>query len=148
PNALSSRQAINFEEDYPMKRHLRYVHAILAALALLSFSLIISAQEITGVINGSVKDANGAGISGATVTITDADKQVVVRTVTTNEGGEFNAPTLLVGFYDISVEAPNFKKSLLSRVKLDVASAAPSIWCSRQGTSLNLCWSRRRRWRL
>src|SRR5689334_3075536 len=103
-----------------MKRHLRYVRAILAALALLSFSQIISAQEITGAMTGTVKDANGAGIAGATVTISDADKQVVVRTVTTNEGGDFSAPNLLSGFYDISVEAPNFKKSVLSRIKLDV----------------------------
>ena len=92
-----------------MKRHLRYVRAVLAALALLSFSQIISAQEITGAVNGTVKDSNGAAIGGATVTISDADKQVVVRTVTTNEGGDFSAPNLLSGFYDISVEAPNFK---------------------------------------
>ena len=103
-----------------MKRHLRYVRAILAALALLSFSQIISAQEITGALNGTVKDSNGAAIAGATVTISDADKQVAVRTVTSNEAGEFSAPNLLSAFYDISVEAPNFKKALLSRVKLDV----------------------------
>jgi hypothetical protein len=103
-----------------MKRHLRYVRAILAALALLSFSQIISAQEITGALNGTVKDSNGAAIAGATVTISDADKQVAVRTVTSNESGEFFAPNLLSGFYDISVEAPNFKKALLSRIKLDV----------------------------
>ena len=103
-----------------MKRHLLYVRALFAALALLSFSHFAFAQEITGVINGTVKDSNGAAIAGATVTITDADKQVVVRTVTTNDGGEFNAPNLLVGFYDITVEAANFKKALLGRVKLDV----------------------------
>src|SRR5215813_2906575 len=103
-----------------MKFHVRYVRAVLFAVALLGFFQVTHAQEITGVISGTVKDSNGAAIAGATVTLTDADKQVVVRTVTTNEGGDFNAPNLLVGFYDISVEAPNFKKSLLSRVKLDV----------------------------
>src|SRR6185369_9667156 len=103
-----------------MKFHLRYVRAVLFAVALLGFAQATHAQEITGVINGTVKDSNGAAISGASVTITDADKQVVVRTVTSNESGEFNAPNLLVGFYDITVEAANFKKALLSRVKLDV----------------------------
>ena len=103
-----------------MKFHLRYVRAVLFAVALLGFAQATHAQEITGVINGTVKDSNGAAISGANVTITDADKQVVVRTVTSNESGEFNAPNLLVGFYDITVEAANFKKALLSRVKLDV----------------------------
>src|SRR6185295_7762419 len=105
-----------------MKFHLRYVRAVLFAVALLGFSQVTRAQEITGVISGTVKDSNGAAVAGATVTLTDADKQVVVRTVTTNEGGEFTAPNLLVGFYDITVEAPSFKKALLSRVKLDVGS--------------------------
>lgn len=103
-----------------MKRHFRYVRAIFVALAVLSLSGIASAQEVTGVINGTVKDPNGAVIAGSTVTISDSDKQVVVRTVTTNDSGEFYAPNLLSGFYDITVEAPGFKKSLLSRVKLDV----------------------------
>src|SRR4051794_26636869 len=105
-----------------MKFHLRYVRAVLFAVALLGFSQVTRAQEITGVITGTVKDSNGAAVAGATVTLSDADKQVVVRTITTNENGEYNAPNLLVGFYDISVEAPNFKKALLSRVKLDVGS--------------------------
>ena len=103
-----------------MKCHLRYVRAIVAALALLSFSYPASAQEVTGVLTGSVKDANGSIIPGATVTISDADKKVVVRTVNTNDDGEYVAPNLLSGFYDITVEAASFKKSLLSRVKLDV----------------------------
>lgn len=103
-----------------MNCSLRYIRVILVALALLSFVPVALAQEVTAVLNGSVKDSNGAVISGATVTITEADKHVVVRTVTTNDSGEFSAPNLLSGFYDVTVEAPSFKKSLLSRVKLDV----------------------------
>jgi len=103
-----------------MKCHFRYVRAVLVALAVLSLSQIAPAQEVTGVLTGTVKDSTGATIAGSTVTITDADKKVVVRTVTTNDSGEFNAPNLLSGFYDVSVEAANFKKSVVSRVKIDV----------------------------
>ena len=77
-----------------MKCHLRYVRALFVALALLSFSQVSPAQETTGVISGAVKDANGATVSGATVTISDADKKVVLRTVTVNDNGEFVAPNL------------------------------------------------------
>ena len=104
-----------------MKYPLRYVRAVFVALALLSFSQVSPAQETTGVISGTVKDANGAAVSGATVTISDADKKVEVRTIAVNENGEFVAPNLLSGFYDVTIEAPGFKKSLLSRVKLDVS---------------------------
>jgi hypothetical protein len=103
-----------------MKYPLRYVRAVFVALALLSFSQVSPAQETTGVISGTVKDANGATVSGATVTISDADKKVEVRSIAVNENGEFVAPNLLSGFYDVTIEAPGFKKSLLSRVKLDV----------------------------
>ena len=41
------------------------------------------AQETTGTLNGTVKDTTGAAVKGATVTITDEEKNVVVRTVTT-----------------------------------------------------------------
>ena len=59
---------------------------IIAAAMILSFSLSSFAQDITGSINGTVQDSSGAAISGATVTIRDAQKDnSVVRTLTTNE---------------------------------------------------------------
>src|SRR5438477_11879908 len=102
-----------------MKHHVHILRALLVALAL-CFSLtgIAVAQEITGSIVGSVKDANGAAVKGATVTITDADKKIVVRTVNTSDDGEFSVPLLPVAYYDISVEAQNFKKHIDSRVKV------------------------------
>ena len=94
---------------------------IIAAAMILSFSLSSFAQDITGSINGTVQDSSGAAISGATVTIRDAQKDnSVVRTLTTNENGEFSAPNLRVSIYDITVEAANFKKSVSTGVKLDV----------------------------
>jgi len=93
---------------------------VFVAIALFSFAAVASAQEITGSISGTVKDPVGAAVAGATVTVTDSAKKVVVRTVTTNEDGQFSAPDLTSAFYDISVEATNFKKHLENNVKLDV----------------------------
>jgi hypothetical protein len=78
------------------------------------------AQEITGSIAGTVKDASGAAVKGATVTITDSDKKSLVRTFSTNDDGEFSASLLPVAYYDITVEAPNFKKHVDTRVKVNV----------------------------
>lgn len=95
-------------------------------LWLLSISILLlgasgaSAQEITGAIVGTVRDTTGAVVAGATVTITDTDKQAVVRTLTTDENGAFSAPFLPVGNYEVTVEAPNFKKYVESKIKLDV----------------------------
>lgn len=103
-----------------MRHHLRFLRIVFVALALFSFAAIVSAQEITGSLSGTVKDANGAVVAGATVTITDTDKKVVARTVTTDDNGAFSAPNVPPSYYDITVEAPNFKKHIETRVKVDV----------------------------
>lgn len=104
-----------------MRHHLQSIRLVFVAIVL-CFGLIgvIVAQETNGSVAGTVKDANGGIVKGATVTFTDSDKKVVVRTVTTDENGDFSAPALPVAYYDISVEAPTFKKNLTERVKVNV----------------------------
>lgn len=92
----------------------------LAIVACLSTAMI--AQEVTGTIVGTVKDANGGALSGATVTITDSAKGVVIRTVTTNADGDFSVPNLSPSEYSVTVEAPNFKKSVKTGLKVDVGA--------------------------
>ena len=93
---------------------------VLALALLFSLSATALSQEITGNIVGTVKDSSGAAVKGATVTITDDDKGLVVRTITTGDEGEFSAPQLPSGNYSMAVEAPGFKKSLQTGLKLDV----------------------------
>ncbi len=88
---------------------------------LLIAAFVIMAQELTGTIVGIVRDNAGAVIPGATVTIRDQQKgRSVVRVVTTNQDGEFIAPNLPVGVYEITFEAANFKKTVQTDVKLDI----------------------------
>jgi hypothetical protein len=109
-------------KDISMKRFIPKI--LCATLCLLSLALFTSAalaQEITGNLVGTVRDANGASISGATVTVTDPSKDnIVVRTVTTNEGGEYSVPNLAIGVYSVTVEAATFKKTIQTDVKVDV----------------------------
>jgi uncharacterized surface anchored protein len=93
---------------------------VLTIALLLSLNTAAFAQEITGNIVGTVKDSSGAAVKGAVVTITDEDKNLVVRTVTTGDEGEFSAPQLQAGNYSMTIEAPGFKKSVQTGVKLDV----------------------------
>lgn len=97
---------------------------LFVAIAIIfSFDLSSSAQEVTGSIVGNVHDSNGAAVAGATVTITNTNKNnLVVRTLTTNEEGDFTAPNLDPGTYTVTVEAANFKKSVNTDLKLEVGS--------------------------
>src|SRR5450759_2821511 len=103
-----------------MRHHHQFLRVVFAALALFSFVFVAWAQEINGSISGTVKDPNGAAVAGATVTITDSGKKLVVRTVTTDENGAFAAPDLPPAFYDIMVAASSFKKHLSNQVKVNV----------------------------
>ncbi|HEY5883296.1 MAG TPA: carboxypeptidase regulatory-like domain-containing protein [Pyrinomonadaceae bacterium] len=100
----------------------KYFRIPLLAITVFLFALSSSAfgQEITGTITGTVTDSTGAAVNGATVTATDADKNVVVRTVNTGEAGEYTLSVLPAGNYTVTVEAPNFKKSLQTDLKLDI----------------------------
>src|SRR5262245_26263026 len=104
----------------PMKRHfeLKILFSMLALVFV--FSTSVRAQEVTANLSGTVRDTTNAVINGATVTITDAEKKVVVRTIITGEDGLWAAPNLGAGIYSVSVEAAGFKKVVQGDVKLDV----------------------------
>ena len=83
------------------------------------------AQEITGSVFGSVVDMSGAIVSGATVTVENADKNdAVIRVVMTNENGDFVVQFLPIGHYTFVAEAKGFKKAERRGSHASVASAA------------------------
>ena len=105
-----------------MRHHLLIASRMtfLALVLCLSLSGLALGQEINGSLNGTVRDGTGAAVRGATVTITDAKQKVVARTTTTNDEGQFSAPNLPSAYYNVAVEAPNFKKHVETGVKVDV----------------------------
>ncbi len=81
----------------------------------------VAAQEITGSVFGTVMDKSGAIVSGATVTIENADQNdTVIRVVTANDQGDFVAQFLPIGHYTIVAEAKGFKKAERRGVTLNV----------------------------
>ncbi|HMS11254.1 MAG TPA: carboxypeptidase-like regulatory domain-containing protein, partial [Pyrinomonadaceae bacterium] len=112
--------------------------SILFALSIFfAAATVAMAQEVTGSIVGSVRDAAGAAVAGATVTITDPSKNnIVVRTVTTNNSGEFSAPNLTISTYAVTVEAPNFKKLVKTDTSSTSANGVRSMSRSKRATSM------------
>ena len=79
------------------------------------------AQGSAGRILGTVTDQSGGAIAGATVTVTDVDRNVP-RTLTTDQAGEYNAPNLLPGSYKVRAESKGFKAFERSGIVLEVSS--------------------------
>jgi hypothetical protein len=89
-------------------------------ITLLAISLPVAAQTGSAAINGTVTDAQGAVLAGATVLAMHETTNVVYRTVTT-PSGVYTIPALPVGPYRITVEADGFKRESRRGILLRVS---------------------------
>ena len=78
---------------------------------------IMLAQDPRGIILGHVTDSSGSPLPNANVKITNVDTGLTVTT-TTNDGGNYRAPYLNPGSYNVEVEAAGFAKLLSRDVKV------------------------------
>jgi hypothetical protein len=79
----------------------------------------VYAQGNAGRILGTVTDASGAAVVGATVTITDVQRGIS-RGLTSDSAGEYAAPNLLPGAYTVRAEARGFRTVEHSGLSLEV----------------------------
>ena len=94
------------------------VSSVTLGALLLCLPLSLFSQSY-GRILGSVTDQSGGVISGATVTVTDTDRNVS-RTLTTDDAGEYNAPNLQPGKYAVRAEAKGFRAVERQNIILEV----------------------------
>src|SRR5258705_4591782 len=97
----------NFVSDLlqsPKFRNLKYLFLIL--LVLVALPTRTFGQNATLV--GTVTDPSGGVVSGVTITITSAETGAV-KTITTNESGQYVVPDLAIGHYSIKATASGFK---------------------------------------
>jgi hypothetical protein len=97
--------------------------AALFLSAILVTTSFLSAQETSGTIAGTVLDASGAPVPGATVSITALDRNIEVRSTKTDGAGDYSAPLLPVGKYSVSVEAKGFKTSVKKDIVLNASDS-------------------------
>ena len=91
----------------------------LAILILLGFANHTYAQDVTARIDGQVLDPNGAVVTSATVTLTNTATGDV-RTVMSDDSGNYTLALIQPGVYDLSVKAQGFKEYLSKGLTLSV----------------------------
>ncbi len=89
----------------------------LLAFALTSGSL--SAQTSAGALVGLVRDAAGAAIPNAAVTITNTETNVTSR-LETDSSGNYFVPSVPPGIYSVACEHPGFKRVVIEPVTVSV----------------------------
>ena len=90
---------------------------LLLGILLLTFSFLAVAQE--GTILGTITDPSGAVVPNAAVTVTNIGTGQA-RHVTTSAAGEFVAPGLQIGHYDVRAELSGFKPAEQRDINLNV----------------------------
>jgi len=82
------------------------------ALSLLvAMAASVSAQITTGTVSGTIKDAQGGVIPGATVVLTSEARGTKTAPVVTNSTGDFVIPNVAADTYTVEVTMTGFKTS-------------------------------------
>src|SRR4030095_4527876 len=95
----------------------------LSLITALAFALLVSsvafAQAGSSSLRGVVTDSQGRAVAGATVTLTNAQKNFT-RAQTTNDDGIYVFTAVPPGTYRLDIEAAGFKKASVSEVHAQI----------------------------
>jgi Carboxypeptidase regulatory-like domain/TonB dependent receptor/TonB-dependent Receptor Plug Domain len=102
---------------------MRKLYGILLAAVVCVFlgPVAALAQFENGSIVGTVRDASGAMVSGATVTVTNISTGVASAR-TTSDSGNYEVPELRVGQYNVEVVKEGFAPARATEITVSVAS--------------------------
>jgi hypothetical protein len=97
---------------------------LMLTLCMIAVSAFAYAQgSTTSSISGTVVDAGGGVIPGATVSV-KSTATAQTFTAVTNNGGTFSVPALDAGSYSVTVALSGFKTAVISNVQLTVGTPA------------------------
>ncbi len=95
---------------------------VLAVACSLIPAALWSQAGTSGTISGTITDASGASLSGATLTLKDLGTNTV-RTMQSGGGGVYAFTDLPPASYDLTVKMQGFKEVEVQNIKLDVAAS-------------------------
>lgn len=83
----------------------------------------IQAQSISSSVQGTINDASGAVVPGATVTLTNVNTGVVLKTLS-DDAGNYSFPSVMLGIYSLRVAKAGFASYEISHFDLIVGQHA------------------------
>ena len=95
------------------------IRILLAVAAAALAAMPALAQSPTGSITGNVLDGSGAGLPGATVTVTSVDTGAT-KTTTSGAQGSFTFPLLPPGRYSVASELTGFSAAKVGNVTVSI----------------------------
>ncbi|MEO8130990.1 MAG: carboxypeptidase-like regulatory domain-containing protein, partial [Bryobacteraceae bacterium] len=93
---------------------------IICLFSLVLLCLPVAAQDPVAALEGEVRDASGASVAGATVTLSNLDTGYK-HSQTTSADGYYRLSLVPVGRYQLSVEGPGFARYQQQPLQLNVS---------------------------
>src|SRR3982751_1218039 len=84
----------------------------------LGLAVPASAQVTTGTVSGTVKNAQGGVVPGATVVLTSEARGTQMAPVVSNDSGDFVVPNATADTYTVEVTMASFKTLLRKNVQV------------------------------
>ena len=97
----------------------KILFSVVPGLLVLLCPALARGQAVYGYIVGTVTDSSGAAVPSAKVTILDAGKGVSFS-ASTNIAGNYAQQHLIVGTYEVRIEAPGFTTFVQRNVNVEV----------------------------
>src|SRR5271154_2978104 len=96
------------------------VPRLLAAVLFFFLCSHLQAQYDNGSLVGTIRDASGAAVPGAVVTVTNNATAAVAKATTAGDG-DYELPSLRVGVYHVSATAAGFTDAVANNITISVA---------------------------
>jgi hypothetical protein len=122
------------------------VRSVLVFLLAIPFSLF--SQDFRGTINGVVTDSTGGSVVGAKIVVKETHTNTATPTVS-DSAGQYTAPFLLPGDYDISAQMSGFKEfthkgvhvgagdNIRVDIRLDIGATTESVVVTADVSAIN-----------
>src|SRR6202046_5371057 len=102
----------------PMKPAIR---TLFLAVSLFFVGCVAQAQFDVGSLVGTIRDASGASVPNASITVTNTATNIETS-ATSNSSGDYEVPSLRAGVYTISAKAPNYAEAVAQNITISVGS--------------------------
>jgi hypothetical protein len=101
-----------------MKHHIPVLRSLFVAFTVcMCLAAGAHAQTVSGTLQGTVTDTNGAVVANAEIVIRNAETGQE-RTLNTNSEGFYVAPFLPLGRYNVTAELKGFTKALSENIEI------------------------------
>src|SRR5215471_4279704 len=95
----------------------RTARVVCTLALLLSAALPVAAQITTGTVSGTVKDAQGGVVPGATIVLISETQGTKSQPAVTNTSGDYVFPNVAADTYTVEVSMAGFKTLQRKNVK-------------------------------